>query len=196
MIMTNICFNKVEIERFAFIRNQRDLGLASLAFLVSWMEYFVPWQLSQLLNSIYYCSDESQPPWFLFAGWMILQVLICLIPLLNAKCKIPKFLSKLGKFVLKLPMIHMMLLTSVFNISFQYWQLLVSTTCNIFYIDAISNNNNLCSWNKQTSSLNLIMKEKTISIYATLQILQPTLTFFLLISSTLKKFVTGNGLGF
>ena len=127
LIITTICQNKVEIERFTFIRYQRDMGLASFEFLVSWIEYFIPWQLSLTIILLHQCSDESSSPWTGFAAWMIVQISICLLPLLKRNYKILKPLTNLANFALALPQIHVILFASIFYFSFQYWRFLVST---------------------------------------------------------------------
>ena len=157
---------KCNVDRIAFIRHKRDVGLASREFMATWVEIFVPMQLTFVIGNVASWSDETRAPWFLFSviieRYQLPAILYFFISTFAMKFKrIPAFMT----IIFAMPFLHFFIYLNLNGSSSRYFNILVSFLYSIFLESNKPNEVLPYSWIRHIFTLKKFMRGKPTFIF-------------------------------
>ena len=127
LAISSISMIKCNVDRIAFIRHKRDVGLASREFMATWLEIFIPMQLTFVIGNVASWSDETTPPWFLFYVVLHRYQLPALLYFLTSTFVVKfKRINAFMKIMFAIPFMHFFIYLNLNGTSSLYWMILVS----------------------------------------------------------------------
>ena len=131
LAISSISMIKCNVDRIAFIRHKRDVGLASREFMATWVEIFVPMQLTFVIGNVWEWSDETEPAWSLFWTIVYRYQLPALLYILTSTFAVRfKRINAFTKLILATPFIHFFIFVNLHGSSLRYYKILVSVYKN------------------------------------------------------------------